>query len=177
MRFCFCFCFCFCFLSFAFPVSSFLKYLFCIFLCVFLLSFFRSRNRDVSRLSSISHFISNLHYSLNVCLSMHSNLNRAPDARSAWVWLPFCVLPHITRVLLGLAQVFFHLRGLAIILSFLLCPSFPLNTGPELGTVKFRSTRSCVRVLSLFFVITASPPSMRLLLSLNSCSFRGLLLN
>lgn len=112
-----------------------------------------------------------------VHISFVSNLARALNAIVARIY-SHPISSHISQGnLLCLVQVSFHFRGLAFILSFLLRLSFLLNTGPELGTVKFRSTRSCVLVLSLFFVITASPPSMRLLLSLDSCSFRGLLLN
>lgn len=104
---------------------------------------------------------------------MHSNLNRAPDAKSAWVWLPFYVLPHITRVLLCLAQVSFISE---VLLSF--SPSsFSFKHGPGAGNSEgpFDTLIACG--FFLYFVITASPPSMRLLLSLDSCSFCGLLLN
>lgn len=53
--------------------------------------------------------------------------------------------------------------------------SFKHGLGTGNSEVPFDALIACG--FFLYFVITASPPSMRLLLPLDSCSFRGLLLN
>lgn len=192
MRFFLCSLDLFCFSSFVF--FFLIQFTFLVFLyifCIIPLPFFLSNDESRLRHSFTDRvtivFFQSFHFIsppiliftplMFVRISITSNLARALNAIVARIYSH----PTLSQIsqgnLLCLVQVSFHFRGHAFILSFLLCLSFLLNTGPELGTVKFRSTRSCVLVLSFFIVITASPPSMRLLLSLDSCSFCGLLLN